>query len=269
MAKRQSSDTPENVVRIDGEGKVHGNAGKITPLCKFRGHDVHTWVTTDEDVTCGRCVNLMQRQEENRKRLEYATRVAESQEPGSQHLHPMEDARPNVVVETAKREVARIVERESVVPAVEPVKDSQGETVTIPVDFDNPEAGRRELDASKGERVLCESVYRLRTPSSGELSDIIQRVKARTTDKMTREHIAELVSQEMRGEFSAVLHEPKNGEALSVDIPPLPEGVHPHIWELAHEANTERARDYWMNRAAQESVEYWSRHGDNGATDTD
>lgn len=31
---------------------------------------------------------------EARERLEYATRAAESQEPGAQHLHPMEDARP-------------------------------------------------------------------------------------------------------------------------------------------------------------------------------
>ena len=37
---------------------------------------------------------------EARARLEYATRVAESQEEGAQHLHPMPDARPVIPAET-------------------------------------------------------------------------------------------------------------------------------------------------------------------------
>lgn len=234
MAKRQSTTTPENVVRIDGEGKVHGNGGNLTPACKLRGHGDHTWVKTDEPMDCKRCLDAEKRKSDARERLEYNTRVAESQEDGAQHVHPMEDARP-------------------VVAAVEPVKDSQGETVTIPVDFDNPEAGRRELDASQGERVLSE----------GDMLEIIRSLRAdapKTAEAVEalREKLlsaAELMTTTAPA-HTVTLHEPKNGEALTIALPPIPAGVHEHTWELAFQANTESARNYWKRKASQQESDY-------------
>ncbi len=244
MAKRQSNDTPLNVVRIDGEGKVHGNGGKINPLCKFRGHDDHTWVTTDEAVSCGRCVNLINKREDARKRLEYAADVRDTQDMD-------------------------MSQRPAVLPAVEPVKDSQGETVTVPVDYDNPSAGRRELDASKGERVIGETTFResaesiarrerardeymratrAEAPQSAEAVQALIRRLQTLHSTMTGESEGE--------EFSVTFHEPKNGPALEREIPALPEGVSPNVWELAFTANTESAREYWTRKAKEERTAF-------------
>lgn len=234
MAKRQSTtDTPENVVRIDGEGKVHENGGGITPLCKFRGHGDHTWVTTDEAVDCGLCITRGAKRRAARERLEYNTRVSESTEPGAQHRHPMTDAQGEPKNGTP-------------LPAVTPVKAENGETVTVPVDYDNPTAGRRELDASKGERVLSE----------GDMMEIIRSLRAdapKTAEAVEalRDRLisaAELMATTAPA-FTVEIHAPKNGEALDVPIPPLPAGVHPHTWELAYQGNTEGARNYHMRQA--------------------
>lgn len=259
MAKRQSNESPSNVVRIDGEGKVHANGGKITPLCKFRGHGDHTWITTDEAVTCGRCVNLQAKRDEARARLEYATRAAETQD-----------------------EV--LSQAPAILPAVEPVKVchacnadlgdctcGKGETVTVPVDYDNPSAGRRELDASKGERVLSEDTYRVKVSPEFERqresdrADYVKRMEAlRQSGNMTPESIHALI-RELQGMvsetpasegFSVTFHEPKNGPALDCEIPPLPEGVSPNVWELAHTANTESARAYWTRKAEAERTAF-------------
>lgn len=244
MAKRQSTNTPENVVRIDGEGKVHGNGGGITPLCKFRGNDMHTWVTTDESVTCGRCVNLISKREEARKRLEYSADVRDTQDMDFSQREP-KNGTPVPRAEFTSEGV-------KVLPAVEPIQGENGETVTVPVDYDNPTAGRRELDASKGERVLSE----------GDMMEIIRSLRAdapKTAEAVMelRDRLisaAELMATTAPA-FTVELHEPKNGPALDVPIPPLPAGVHPHTWELAFQGNTEGARNYHMRQArAQEKA---------------
>lgn len=253
MAKRQSTNTPENVVRIDGEGKVHGNGGNITPACKLRGHGDHTWVTTDEPMDCKRCLDAEKRKSDARERLEYSTRVAESQEEGAQHVHPMEDARPVEPKNGTPVPRAEFTsEGVKVLPAVEPIQGANGETVTVPVDYDNPTAGRRELDASKGERVLSE----------GDMMEIIRSLRADAPK--TAEAVMELRDKLISAAelmtttapaFTVELHEAKNGPALDVPIPPLPAGVHPHTWELAFQGNTEGARNYHMRQArAQEKA---------------
>jgi len=253
MAKRQSTETPQNVVRIDGEGKTHANGGKITPLCKLRGHGEHTWVTTDEPVDCQRCVSLEAKQQEARKRLEYATRAAETQDEvmsqAPAYFQEPKHSKP--------------------LPAVEPVKDSQGATVTVPVDYDNPTAGRRELDASKGERVIGETTFR-------ESAESIAR-RERARDEYMRATRAEapqsaeavqalirrlqtlhstMTGEPEGAEFSVTFHEPKNGPALEREIPAMPEGVSPNVWELAFTANTESAREYWTRKAKEERTAF-------------
>lgn len=255
MAKRQNN-TPENVVRIDGEGKVHGFSAGIVPLCKFRGHDAHTWVTTDEAVTCGRCVNLASKREDARKRLEYATRVAESQEDGAQHVHPMEDARPVEPKNGTPVPRAEFTsEGVKILPAVTPVVAQDDSTVTVPVDYNNPTAGRRELDASKGERVLSEDTYRVRTRTPMDALREDAPLTAEAVQAMINKLRSLPVMQgvtESEG-FSVTYHEPKNGPALEgVDIPALPAGVNANTWELAYTANTESARNYWKRKAIQE-----------------
>lgn len=307
MAKRQSNEsvTVQNVVRVDGEGKIHANGGKIDPLCKLRGHADHSWERTTDAVDCQRCINLVERREENRKRLEYATRVTQSQEPGSQHLHPMEDARPvepfysegalrdldimakgepknGVPVPRAEftSEGVKVLDetpayfqtpKSSAIPAVTPIMDSEGEPITVPVDYDNPEAGRRELDASKGERVLSESTYRQResvehaAKRENERMEYVRRVEAlRQSGNMSPESIHALI-RELQGMvseapetegFSVTFHEPKNGPALECEIPPIPAGVNPNTWELAHQGNTEGARRYHMRQAEAQEAAY-------------
>lgn len=264
MAKRQSNNTPENVVRIDGEGKVHANGGKITPACKLRGHSDHTWVTTDEPMDCARCIKSEERKRDERERLEYATRVSESTEPGAQHRHPMEDAHGTPV---PRAEFTS--EGVKVLPAETPVKAQNGDTVTIPVDYDNPSAGRRELDASKGERLISEDTYRVRMlPESERESARAAYVNAFASEApKTAEAVQALIRKlqsihnGMTGEndtegFSVTLHEPKNGEALTVPIPPLPAGVNENTWELAHQGNTEGARRYHMRQAKAQEAAY-------------
>ena len=256
MAKRQSNNTPENVVRIDGEGKVHAFSAGIVPLCKFRGHDAHTWVTTDEAVTCGRCTNLASKREDARKRLEYATRAAESQDEVMSQAPEHREPRKGTPVPRAEFTSEGV----KILLAVTPVVAQDGSTVTVPVDYDNPTAGRRELDASQGERVISEDTYRVRPvdvkreTARDEFMDAFRSEAPQTAEavqalinKLQRLHNG--LTGESAGEFTVTLHEPKNGPALDVPIPPLPAGVHPHTWELAHQGNTEGARRFHMRNA--------------------
>lgn len=159
---------------------------------------------------------------EARARLEYATRVAESQEEGAQHLHPMPDARP-------------------VIPAETPVKAEDGSTVTIPVDFDDPSKGRRELDAAKGERVISEDTITVKvTPKPERLPEIDgldQFIDAETGDMVYESRIVKM---------GLALPEPDS-------IPQRPEGVNPNMWDHAHTAITQQGRD-WAMRQIVESL---------------
>lgn len=251
MAKRQSN-TPRNVVRLDEVGKIH-NEGRnaLTPLCGLRNHEDHTWVPTTDDVDCVRCVKLSEKQSDARDRLEYATRAAESQD--------------------------EVMSQAPVIKAVEPIQGADGENVTVPVSEDSTE--RRELDASKGERVIAEGDMRdviasLRTPKTPEAESkrdteraefVKGMVALRQDDNLSDESINALIRklQGMRNGvetpetegFTVTYHEPKNGEALDVEIPPLPKGVNANTWELAHQGNTQGARDYHMRQAKAQEAE--------------
>lgn len=77
--------------------------------------------------------------EEERKRLEYATRAAETQDE---------------VMSQSPQVQQRDADLSKVEPAEEPVKAADGSTVTVPVSEGSEQ--RRELDAAKGERVIAE-----------------------------------------------------------------------------------------------------------------
>lgn len=250
-AWKSSEHDPASIAEIAGELEVEGmevfntlnkleDAGKVTGI--GRGLDSKWFLGKAEETTApvptpAERVKRKRRTKaemeaaraEERERLTYATRVAESQEPGSQHLHPMEDARP-------------------VIPAESPVVAENGETVTVPVDWDDESKGRRELDADKGERIISED----------DMTELLKRVRARLKDEkpLTTDQWAEVVTQSVFDDFSVTLHEPKNGPALEVEIPPLPAGVHPHTWELAHQGNTEGARRFALRQAKKQEEEY-------------
>lgn len=170
---------------------------------------------------------LTQKEQDYAERTEYNAAVSASQEEGGQHLHPMEDA--------AK--------------AVTPVIAKNGETVTIPVDFDDPSKGRRELDAAKGERLISEDVITVKVAPAPErlpeIDGLDQFIDAETGDMVYESRIV------------------KNGLALDApsEIPERPAGVHPNTWDLAHTAITQTARDYWTKRADDQAAEYTMNNG--------
>lgn len=106
-----------------------------------------------------------------------------------------------------------------VVPAVEPVKAADGTNVTVPVSEDSEE--RRELDASKGERLISEDL----------MSDVIQNLMEETW-------IPTFDESKITEDFEA----PEM-------LPAIPVGVSENTWFMAHCANTESARSWWSAKA--------------------
>jgi hypothetical protein len=236
--------------RLEDAGKVTGNGRGLTSVW-FLGKAAET--ATETPVKAKRTrrtkAQMETAREEERMRREYAVRVTESTEPGSQHRHPMEDARPESSVVATDYVAVMSTEGVKPLPAETPVVAENGETVTVPVDWDDPSKGRRELDASKGERVLCED----------DMTALLRKVRERLANEkpLNTDQWAEVVTQAvLDSHFAVTLHEPKNGECPGNVIPPMPEGVHPHTWEMAHDANTQAARDYWTRKATQEEVAY-------------
>lgn len=160
--------------------------------------------------------------QEAANRTRYAANVAESQDMDAQH------ATPRVVTPP-------------VVPAETPVIAANGETVTVAVDENDPSAGRRELDASKGEKIIAEDDMRAMILALKRENAELKAKQSAETPSVTSE---------------LVFHEPKNGPCPGNDIPPVPAGVHPHTWELAHDANTQSARDYYMRRVEAQIAEH-------------
>lgn len=154
---------------------------------------------------------------EARARLAYAANVAESQDGDMQHATPR------------------------VIPAETPVKAEDGSTVTIPVDFDDPSKGRRELDAAKGERVISEDTITVKaTPKPERLPEIDgldQFIDAETGDMVYESRIVKM---------GLALPEPDS-------IPKRLEGVNPNMWDHAHTAITQQGRD-WAMRQIVESL---------------
>lgn len=160
--------------------------------------------------------------QEAAKRTAYAANVAESQDGDMQH------ATPRVITPP-------------VVPAETPVIAANGETVTVAVDENDPSAGRRELDASKGEKIIAEDDMRAMILALKRENAELKAKQSAETPSVTSE---------------LVFHEPKNGPCPGNDIPPVPAGVHPHTWELAHDANTETARAYYMRQVEAQIAEH-------------
>lgn len=149
-------------------------------------------------------------------------------------------------------------DKQDAAPAVEPVKDSEGENITIPVDFDDPSKGRRELDASKGERVIGEDTY---TVSEMRREDIalareiketlpaMHALHAPKTDVAIKEladKLAELTLETWTPTYADPKNEPYEGPE---SIPAVPAGVTENTWFMAHYADTESARAWWMSKA--------------------
>lgn len=135
------------------------------------------------------------------------------------------------------------------VPAAEPIKGSDGQNVTVPVDFDNPENGRRELDASKGERVLSEDnmrelVNRTDTQSESEKT-MTETVTGSWINDGGESHMTPYTPSQPVHPGHTRLPEPE-----FMDAPP--EGVTPNFWELYKGAATVKAREFWGKKVAEE-----------------
>lgn len=179
---------------------------------------------------------------EEAKRTAYAANVAESQDMDAQH------ATPRVVTPPVEPKNGTPVPRAEftsegvkVLPAETPVIAENGETVTVPVDENDPTAGRRELDASKGEKIIAED----------DMRSLILALK-RENAELKAKQSAEIP----KSSAELIFHEPKNGPCPGNEIPAVPEGVHPHTWELAHDANTETARAYYMRQVEAQIAEH-------------
>lgn len=205
MATRTA--TVQNVQNINTDTVHAPHATKaFTPLCPAGARQANkgeaSFANTTDAVDCGSCLKIQEKQKSNRDRLEYNTAVSASQEEGAQHLHPMTDARP----------------------AETPIVAENGENVTVPVDFDDPSKGRRELDASQGERLLSEDTYTVREAPKPDM---------------------------WVPTFSEPKNEPYEGPE---SIPAVPEGVTENVWFMAHYADTETARAWWMRKADTQRV---------------
>lgn len=209
-----SRTTVQNVQNINTD-TVHAPHPKkpFTPLCPQGARQATkgeaSFANTSDAVDCGSCIKIQEKQKSDRDRLEYNTKVSASQEEGAQHLHPMEDARP----------------------AETPIVAENGENVTIPVDFDDPSKGRRELDASKGERLLSEDTYTVRVAPQEPTEEDTESTWTPT--------------------FSEAKNQPYEGPE---SIPAVPDGVTENVWFMAHYADTETARAWWMRKAESQMV---------------
>ena len=146
---------------------------------------------------------------------------------------------PDVTEENAES-IAReylsgaVVESKTPAPAVEPVKAADGTNVTVPVSEDSTE--RRELDASKGERLISEDVVKdgKFIPIESEPFDLPKYIDSlrvqRENGSQDKENWTELDD---------------------VDVPAVPDGVNANQWFHAFnsqgvtEKDTYSARLFW------------------------
>ena len=175
-----------------------------------------------EDIAVN-ALNGFEPKSDARKRLEYAVKVAESQD----------------------MDYSQSPEHSgSVVKAETPVIAADGTPITVPVDFDDPSKGRRELDASKGERLISEETITVKaTPKPERLPEIDG------LDQFIDDETGDMVYESRIVKSGIALDEPES-------VPPLPDGVNANVWDLAHTAITQSARDYWMRqvKAQQENA---------------
>lgn len=223
--------------------------------------------TNAEDIAVN-ALNGFEPKSDARKRLEYAVKVAESQDAVMSQAPEFTDADKR-----RKEGVKRIMDQvKPEYKANTPVIAADGKPVTVPVDPENnPKGARRELDASKGERLIKEErvsdiVASIRKDAP-KTADAVQALadKLKTLEPKRLPEIDGL-DQFIDAETGDMVYESrihKMGLALPEpdSIPERPEGVHPHTWDMAHTAITQSARDYWA-RVAEEQRK---AHAENAA----
>lgn len=192
------------------------------------------WVALQtEDYTPGENSAPVEEKSEERKRLEYMASLRDEQ-----------DAVFSQASKTLKVQKGSET-GDAVKPAKVPVRAQDGSKVTVPVDFEDPSKGRRELDASQGERLIGEDTYTVRTVIPSPSPVVTDKGLAQFLDDETGEMVFE----------SAIM---KNGLWLDEPetIPERPAGVNFNTWDLAHTAVTQTARDWHMARAVEQAEEF-------------
>ena len=169
---------------------------------------------------------LTAKQQDYADRTAYAVKVAESQDMDLSQSPEFTGKPAEVSYEDLDSEVTT---------AEIPVIAADGTKVTVPVDPEtDPKGPRRELDAAKGEKLIAEETITVKVAPKPlpEIKGLDQFIDAETGDMVYE---------------SSIL---KNGLALDEpeSVEPCPKGVHPNIWDLAHTAITQSARDYWMRQ---------------------
>ena len=186
---------------------------------------------------------------EERKRLEYMAGLRDEQDAvfsqASKNLRVREDSETgdnNAWSADALSDLDSMAKGEvPTVPAVTPVHAADGSKVTVPVDFDDPSKGRRELDASKGERLIGEDTFKVQaTPKPERLPEIDG------LDQFVDDESGDMVYESRIVKMGLALPEPDS-------IPQRPEGVNPNMWDHAHTAITQQGRD-WAMRQIVESL---------------
>lgn len=201
--------------------------------------------TNAEDIAVN-ALNGFEPKSDARKRLEYAVKVAESQDAVMSQA-PEFTGEPSVI---ATDYVALMAET--------PVIAENGEKVTIPVDFDDPSKGRRELDASKGERLISEDnmseLAKIAPKTAVAVAELVEKLKTARLpeidglDQFIDDETGDMVYESRILKAGLALDEPES-------IPERPEGVHPNTWDMAHTAITQTARDWWMAKAQEERTD--------------
>jgi hypothetical protein len=169
---------------------------------------------------------LTAKEQDYADRTAYAARVAESQDMDLSQAPEFTGKPAEVSYDDLDSEIT---------PAEIPVIAADGTKVTVPVDPEtDPKGPRRELDAAKGEKLIAEETITVKVAPKPlpEIKGLDQFIDAETGDMVYE---------------SSIL---KNGLALDEpeSVEPCPKGVNPNIWDLAHTAITQSARDYWMRQ---------------------
>lgn len=156
-----------------------------------------------------------------RERLEYSTSVAASQEPGSQHLHPMEDARP---IESQSPDY------------------TDGALADLAV-MSNGEPPQDASDPKQNGTVVGED----------DMMEVAARIAKRAQEiHATADSIVVNMAPEMwTPSYEEAKNEPYEGPE---SIPAVPDGVRNNTWFMAHYADTETARSWWMRKAQEQSA---------------
>lgn len=117
--------------------------------------------------------------------------------------------------------------------AQSPVKAADGTTVTVPVSEGSEE--RRELDASKGERILAEDDMR-------EIVKSLNTPAVAAFDVESSEHESDIVKHGL------ALDEPEFIPAMTPSA--VAAGISENEWYMMYAALTQTARDWWTKRVS-------------------